>query len=86
MSRPILAQVKEVRFVRKTRTVSIIGPRYPTRLILERIEKVVSTCRTADFPVTLVSPEPGRIDAGILDDIGRVTNTVTRFDPSGKKV
>ncbi|KAK3901642.1 mitochondrial inner-membrane-bound regulator-domain-containing protein [Staphylotrichum tortipilum] len=86
MSRPILAQVKEVRFVRESRTVTIVAPRYPTRLILKQIEKVLSTCRTADFPVALVSPKPGVIAPGVLDEIGRVTNTVTRFDPSGEKI
>jgi hypothetical protein len=86
MSRPILAQVKEVRFVRESRTVNIVAPRYPTRLILERIEQVLSNCRTAEFPVALVSPEPHALDPGVLDEIGRVTNTVTRFDSSGEKV
>lgn len=84
MPRAVLAQVKQVKMIRETRSVSVVAPRPTTDAILERINRVLSSTRSSEFPVDVVSPQPLKPD--VLEEIGRVTNTVVRFDPSGKKV
>ncbi|KAL2259903.1 hypothetical protein VTK26DRAFT_6258 [Humicola hyalothermophila] len=82
--RAILQQVKEVRLVRESRLVSILAPKYAADMIYERMNRFLSSARTAEFPVDLVSPSP--LEPSVLEEVGRATNTVTRFDPSGKQV
>ncbi|KAK3298236.1 mitochondrial inner-membrane-bound regulator-domain-containing protein [Chaetomium fimeti] len=80
----ILAQVKEVRLIRESRLVSVVAPRHAAVSILDRVHEVLSNARTSDFDIDLVSPEP--LEPGVLEEVGRMTNTVTRLDASGKKV
>ncbi|SPQ19694.1 550a54fb-33ab-4d36-ac77-174c6cc8d2aa [Thermothielavioides terrestris] len=82
--RAILARVKQVKLIRETRTVSIVAPKHTADSILDRINRVLSNARTSDFPVDLASPKP--LEPSILEEVGRLTNTVTRLDPSGNKV
>ncbi|KAH6855222.1 mitochondrial inner-membrane-bound regulator-domain-containing protein [Chaetomium sp. MPI-CAGE-AT-0009] len=82
--RAILAQVKEVKLIRESRLVSVVAPRHAAVSILDRVHGVLSNARTSDFGIDLVSPEA--LDSGVLEEVGRLTNTVTRLDESGKKV
>jgi hypothetical protein len=76
--------VKQVKLIRETRSVSIVAPRPAAESILDRINEVLSRTRTSDFPADLISPNP--LDPNVLEEVGRMTNTLTRLDPSGKKV
>ncbi|KAK4102697.1 hypothetical protein N658DRAFT_446092 [Parathielavia hyrcaniae] len=80
----ILGRVKQVKLIRESRLLSIVGPKRPAESILDRVHDVLSQARTSDFPVDLVSPDP--LEPNILEEVGRITNTLTRLDPSGKKV
>ncbi|KAL2180784.1 mitochondrial inner-membrane-bound regulator-domain-containing protein [Thermothelomyces heterothallicus CBS 202.75] len=82
--RAILAHVREVRLIRESRLVSVVAPKHAADAIVDRIHGVLSKARTSEFETDLVSPEP--LEPRILEEVGRVTNTVTRLDPSGKKV
>jgi hypothetical protein len=64
--------------------LSIVAPKPVAETILDRVNDVLSKARTSDFPVDLVSSEP--LQPGVLEEVGRITNTVARLDPSGKKV
>lgn len=79
-----MAHVKEVKLIRESRLVSIVGPKHAAESILSRINGVLSNARTSEFAVDLVSPKP--LEPGVLEQVGRMTNTLTRLDPSGKKV
>ncbi|KAK4125047.1 hypothetical protein N657DRAFT_616236 [Parathielavia appendiculata] len=82
--RAILDRVKQVKLIRESRLVSIVGPKHAAESILDRIHDVLSKARTSDFPVDLVSPNP--LELSILEEVGRMTNTLTRLDSSGNKV
>ncbi|KAK4043814.1 mitochondrial inner-membrane-bound regulator-domain-containing protein [Parachaetomium inaequale] len=82
--RTILAQVKEVKLIRETRLVSVVAPRHAAESIIDRVHEVLAKARTSDFDADLVSTKP--LEPGVLEEVGRMTNTVTRLDPSGKKV
>ncbi|KAL2161206.1 hypothetical protein VTH06DRAFT_8426 [Thermothelomyces fergusii] len=82
--RDILAQIKEVRLIRGSQLVSVVAPKHAADAIVERIHGVLSGTRTSEFESGLVPPEC--LDPRILEEVGSVTNTVTRLDPSGKKV
>ncbi|KAL2142456.1 hypothetical protein VTI28DRAFT_1165 [Corynascus sepedonium] len=82
--RAILAHVKEVRLIRESRLVSVMAPKSAAEAIVDRIHGVLSKARTSEFETHLVSPEP--LEPGVLEEVGRLTNTVTRLDSSGKKV
>jgi hypothetical protein len=64
--------------------LSITAPKHTAESILDRVYGVLSNARTSEFAVDLVSPEP--LEPSVLEELGRMTNTVTRLDPSGKKV
>lgn len=83
-ARAILARVKEVKLIRESRLLSITAPKHTAESILDRVYGVLSNARTSEFAVDLVSPEP--LEPSVLEKLGRMTNTVTRLDPSGKKV
>lgn len=84
LPRPLLRQVKEVKFIRESHLVSILAPKPVAESILEKINLVLSYARTTDFPAGLVSLKPLRPD--VLKEVGRMTNTATRLDQSGKNV
>jgi hypothetical protein len=76
--------VKEVKLIRETRVVSVIAPHHAAESIINRVHEVLAKARTSDFDADLVSTKP--LEPGVLEEVGRMTNTVTRLDPSGKKV
>jgi len=76
--------VKQVKLIRESRLVSVVAPKHAAELILERINRVLSNARTSDFAADLVSPKP--MELSVLEEVGRMTNTVTRLDRSGEKV
>lgn len=82
--RAILAHVKEVRLIRESRLVSVVAPKHTADVIVDRIHGALSNARTSEFETDLVAPEC--LEPHVLEEVGRVTNTVTRLDPSGKKV
>ncbi|KAK4242024.1 mitochondrial inner-membrane-bound regulator-domain-containing protein [Achaetomium macrosporum] len=82
--REVLARVKQVKLIRESRLLSIVAPKPVAETILDRANDVLTKARTSDFAVDLVSSEP--LKPGVLEEVGRITNTVTRLDPSGKKV
>jgi hypothetical protein len=82
--RAILSRLKQVKLIRETRSVSIVAPRHAAESIFDRINEVLSKARTSDFPVDLISSDP--LNPNVLEEVGRMTNTLTRLDPSGKKV
>ncbi|KAK4155169.1 mitochondrial inner-membrane-bound regulator-domain-containing protein [Chaetomidium leptoderma] len=82
--RDILANVKQVKLIRESRVVSVVAPKHTADSILDRANGVLSNARTSDFAADLVSPKA--IEPSVLEEVGRMTNTVTRLDPSGKKV
>lgn len=65
-------------------TVSILAPHKLAEVILDEINEKLKMARTASFDASLVSA--GALDSAVLEEVGRVTNTVVRLDPSGKKV
>ncbi len=52
--------------------------------ILWEVNKILAKAKTASFDVDLISPEP--LDTLLLEDIGRITNTLIRLDQADKKV
>jgi hypothetical protein len=56
----------------------------PAEKIVQRIHEVVSLCRTEEVPVDLISSAP--LHPNVLQELGQVTNTVLRLQPSGKTV
>ena len=75
--------MKQVKLIRESRLVSIMASKHAAQAIVDRIVRVLSNTRTTEFAATLVSPRP--LKSGVLEEVGRTTNTVTRLDPSGKK-
>lgn len=61
-----------------------MAPKSAAEAIVDRIHGVLSKARTSEFETHFVSPEP--LEPGVLEEVGRLTNTVTRLDSSGKKV
>lgn len=83
-TRAVMQNVKEVRLIRESGVVSILATKYAAERILERMDRFLSSARTTEFPIDSVSPTP--LEASVLEEVGRATNTITRLDPSGKKV
>lgn len=61
-----------------------MAPRTAAEAILNRINGLIMQARTEEFAVDLVSPSP--IGPAVLDEVGRLTNSVARLDSSGEKV
>lgn len=76
--------MKEVKLIRESRLVSVIAPKHAALSVIDRVHEILSNARTSEFDIDLISPEA--LEIGVLEEVGRLTNTVTRLDPSGKKV
>lgn len=61
-----------------------MAPQTTAETILSEVNKVLEQSKTVSFAAKLVSPEP--LDPAAIDDVGRITNTVVRLDPTGEKV
>ncbi|GAB1312181.1 hypothetical protein MFIFM68171_02391 [Madurella fahalii] len=75
---------KPIKISAHTGLITIMAPKTAAEAILNRINSLILQARTDEFAVDLVSPTP--IEPAMLDEVGRLTNSVTRLDPTGKKV
>ncbi|KAK4145363.1 mitochondrial inner-membrane-bound regulator-domain-containing protein [Dichotomopilus funicola] len=80
----ILNHVKEIKFIRETRTICIIGPKPAAESISSRVDDVLSKTQTADFNVEDISPK--FLDSRVLTELGSLTNSALRLDKSSKKL
>ncbi|KAM7205618.1 Mitochondrial inner-membrane-bound regulator domain containing protein [Rhypophila sp. PSN 637] len=65
-------------------TISILGKQKTTEAILSEINKALEQARTASFDAHLLSPDA--LEPAILEEVGRITNTIVRLDAFGQKV
>ncbi|KAK3331047.1 mitochondrial inner-membrane-bound regulator-domain-containing protein [Apodospora peruviana] len=68
----------------KTNMITIAAPRQTAELILVEINDVLEKARTTSFDARLISARS--LDPAILEEVGRLTNTVVRHDQSGEKI
>ncbi|KAH6630206.1 mitochondrial inner-membrane-bound regulator-domain-containing protein [Chaetomium sp. MPI-SDFR-AT-0129] len=80
----ILNHVKEIKFIRETRTICIIGPKPAAESISSRVDDVLSKTQTADFNVEDISPK--FLDSRVLTELGSLINSALRLDKSSKKL
>ncbi|KAK1825773.1 mitochondrial inner-membrane-bound regulator-domain-containing protein [Podospora conica] len=72
----------QIEIIVSTNTVSIRAPRTRSEVILQAINNVLSKSKTRALDADLISPDP--IDPGLLEDVGRITNSVVRS--SGRQI
>ncbi|KAK0749616.1 mitochondrial inner-membrane-bound regulator-domain-containing protein [Schizothecium vesticola] len=72
----------QIEIIVASSTVSIRAPRTRSEVILQAINNVLSKSKTGVLDADLISPEP--IDPGLLEDVGRITNSIVR--PSGRQI
>ena len=81
--RAVLARVKQVKLIRESRLVEIVASKLAADAIFGRIVDTLSNARSTELDLDLVSPKPPK--PAFLEEAGRATNTVIRFNPSSKK-
>ncbi|KAL2020239.1 hypothetical protein VTK56DRAFT_8665 [Thermocarpiscus australiensis] len=84
ISRAFLEPGKQIELFRQSHFVSILAPKPEAEAILDRINQVLENARTAHLSVDLVSPNT--LEPAVLEQVGTMTNTIVRLDPTGKTI
>jgi len=84
IARNSLGAGNQIEALRPSSTISILAQQPAAESILMEINNILSHAKTTSINVDLVSPEP--LDPELLEDVGRLTNTLVRLDTSGKQV
>ncbi|KAK3941918.1 hypothetical protein QBC46DRAFT_381263 [Diplogelasinospora grovesii] len=84
ISRNFLHPGKQIDLVCSTNTLSILAPKLTAELVLDKINQALERVKTVTFDAGLVSEEP--LEVAVLDEVGRITNTIVRFDPSKAQI
>jgi len=71
--------------IRESQHISIMAPKYAAEVILDRVNRILSNTRTAEFNATHVCAPEALVPA-VLEEVGSVTNTVVRYDRSGERI
>jgi hypothetical protein len=66
------------------KTISILAQKTAAESILLEIDSILSHAKTIHIDANLVSSKP--LDPELLEEAGRLTNTLVRLDPSSEKV
>jgi hypothetical protein len=74
----------QIELIRSEKIVRIVAPKAAAGLILQEINSVLDKAHISLFEAARVSRE--RIDQSILDEAGKITQTVIRYDESGLKI
>lgn len=74
----------QIQIFGSTQFITIRAPKAAAEAILERVNGFLRQAQTVEFAAGLVSPHP--IEPAMLDEVGRLTNSVPRLDSSGEKV
>ena len=82
ITRNYLETGSQIEIIASSNTVSIRAPRTRAETILYAINKVLAKAKTTALDANLITPE--LIDPGLLEDVGRITNSIVRT--SGKQV
>jgi hypothetical protein len=72
--------------IRSKHTIRIVAKRTTSETVIEELDATLRKINTSTFPVSYVTPDPTKIDAALLEEVGRITNTHVRFSKTGKRV
>ncbi|KAK3363634.1 mitochondrial inner-membrane-bound regulator-domain-containing protein [Lasiosphaeria hispida] len=84
IARNYLEPGKQLEFFPTSKTISIMASQPVAEAVMNELNQTLEKAKTVSFPADLVSPEP--LSPGLLDDVGKITNTLVRLDDSGKQI
>ncbi|KAK0656509.1 mitochondrial inner-membrane-bound regulator-domain-containing protein [Cercophora newfieldiana] len=84
IARDTLSSGSQIEALVPSSTISIVAPKFAAEGILVEINNILCQSRTISIDRNLVASE--KLNQELLEDVGRITNTLVRFGPSGKEI
>ncbi|OIW30498.1 hypothetical protein CONLIGDRAFT_574312 [Coniochaeta ligniaria NRRL 30616] len=84
ISKSLFEPGTQIELIRSEKVVRIVAPKVTAELILQEINALLDQAHTRLLDATQIGPR--RLDQSVLDEVGKITNTVVRYDKSGKNI
>ncbi|KAH8907401.1 hypothetical protein BR93DRAFT_878112 [Coniochaeta sp. PMI_546] len=84
ISKSLFEPGTQIELIRSERIVRIVAPKVTAELILQEINALLDQAHTRELDAARISPR--RLDQSILDEVGKITHTVVRYDKPGKTI
>lgn len=84
ISKSLFEPGTQIEMIRSEKVVRIVAPKVTAELILQEINTLLDQARTRLLDAEQISPK--RLDQSVLDEAGKITQTVIRYDTSGNNI